>query len=466
MVIEGAEELQFASGSIPSGTAVLKPKSKVPLLEKLKINWRRRRGELTVLAGAPENTKSTSNLTPEQESLIHLICSPVQLQRAIQQLRNQSLVGYESSINASTLRIHDLIQAAIQERGMRNNGQCDWFRVAVELVCGAFRQVGNVASPTCWPQCETLCPHIQSLTKWDDEHSIGNSDLHGANIHIAWYFMHRGQYGEAEKLLEKMLAGQEKLLGPFHQKTLQTMDDLANAYSYQGRYNEALTLYGRALAGNETLLGSDHSTTLETVLRFANGYTLLGRYDEAETLYKRALAGNEKILGPDDPETLLTVNHLAVLYYWQGRYGEAETLQHRAMAGYEKNFGPDHPDTLDTVDSLASVYFAQGRNDRAETLYKRALTGTEAVLGPEHPETLFTVCNLAIMYDSQGRDGDAEVLYERALGCQEEVLAPSHPHTLRTVRWYAEYYKKQGRHQEELLLRNRFPRAFESQQFC
>jgi hypothetical protein len=118
MIIEGAGELQFASGSIPSGTAVLKPKSKASLLEKLKINWRRRRGEPTVLAGAPEKMKSTSNLTPEQESLIHLICSPLQLQRAIQQLHNQSLVGFESSSDVSTLRIHDLIQAAIQEHLM------------------------------------------------------------------------------------------------------------------------------------------------------------------------------------------------------------------------------------------------------------------------------------------------------------------------------------------------------------
>jgi hypothetical protein len=67
------------------------------------------------------------------------------------------------------------------------------------------------------------------------------------------------------------------------------------------------------------------------------------------------------------------------------------------------------------------------------------------------------------MYEHQGRYGDAEALYERALGGKEEVLGHEHPFTLRTVQLYAGCYEKQGRHEEELLLRNRFPQAFKSQ---
>jgi hypothetical protein len=50
--------------------------------------------------------------------------SPVQLQGAIQQLRDLSLVRYESNKDAFVLRIHDLIQTTIQESAWRQGLSC------------------------------------------------------------------------------------------------------------------------------------------------------------------------------------------------------------------------------------------------------------------------------------------------------------------------------------------------------
>jgi hypothetical protein len=91
-----------------------------------------------------------------------------------------------------------------------------WFHVAVALACGAFQQIDNPESYECWAQCEMLCPHIQSLTKWDDEHCIGYPDLSRANIKVALYLCSRGRYGEAATLLTRVLTGNEKLLGSGH----------------------------------------------------------------------------------------------------------------------------------------------------------------------------------------------------------------------------------------------------------
>jgi hypothetical protein len=73
--------------------------------------------------------------------------------------------------------------------------------MAVKLIYSAFQYVHDSAgSPMFWPQCEAFSPYIYSLSKWDDEHHIGNPELDWANIGIAKYLHSCGQYGEAEKL--------------------------------------------------------------------------------------------------------------------------------------------------------------------------------------------------------------------------------------------------------------------------
>jgi tetratricopeptide (TPR) repeat protein len=192
-----------------------------------------------LLGGHTDNLNNTSSVSPKLESLIALIQSPVQLQRAIQQLHRLSLVGYKSIIDTSCLRIHDLIQITIQESAERD-AQHHWFHVAAALACGAFRHIDNPESYECWAQCETLSPHIQSLTKWDDEHLIGFPDLGQANIKVAYYLRSRGRYGEAETVLARVLTCNEQLLGSGHQDTLQAANNLAIIYRQQGRYKEAV----------------------------------------------------------------------------------------------------------------------------------------------------------------------------------------------------------------------------------
>ena len=73
-------------------------------------------------------------------------------------------------------------------------------------------------------------------------------------------------------------------------------------------------MYLRVLAGNEKALGPDHTSTLDTVNNLGILYRDQGKLAEAEQMYVRALAGNEKALGPDHTSTLDTVNNLGILY--------------------------------------------------------------------------------------------------------------------------------------------------------
>jgi tetratricopeptide (TPR) repeat protein len=347
MISEGVEGLRLRP-AMNSESSDITPKSKSmqSILHKLEMKLQRRRVKPTVLTEG--STHKPVNTSPELESLISLMRSPVQLQQAIQYLRQLSLVGYKSIEDTSALRIHDLIQIIIQESIRRNGRQDHWFHVAAVLACSAFQHVEDPCSHRCWAQCETFHPHIQSLTKWDDEHTVGNSELGQANMRIGLYLKSCGRYSEAEALFKRALTGTETLLGPEHPDTLTIVQNIASVNWRQGRYNEAEILCKRVLTGREKALGTKHPSTLETMHTSATVYRLQGRYVEAETLYERTLASREKLLGPEHPSTLQTVNNLAVLYQVQRRYSEAEILFRRTLAVREKLLGPEH--THDSVD--------------------------------------------------------------------------------------------------------------------
>jgi len=207
------------------------------VLHKFKTKWNQRNGRpaSSLLVSPVDNMNDTSSINPKLEPLVTLISSPVQLQEAIQQLHQRSLVWHKFDIGTSipnvdnsALHIHELIQLMIQERTRREDPQHHWFHIAVILACSAFQHVDDPSSHKCWAQCEMFSPHIQSLKMWDDEHSIGNSDLGRANVKIAQYLDSQGRYGEAETLIRRVLASDEKVLGPEHKDTLWTM----------GRYSE------------------------------------------------------------------------------------------------------------------------------------------------------------------------------------------------------------------------------------
>jgi tetratricopeptide (TPR) repeat protein len=500
MINDGADKLQLQSPSEPSHLDVTshEPKFRQSLLHKFKTRWHRRKGQPMGL----------SIMTPKLESLIALIGAPVQLQSAIQQLLHSSLVTStdtsEPNTDTSALRIHDLIKLMIQESVRRDNTHYLWFHVAAALVCGAFQCIEDPTSYRCWAQCETLNPHIHSLTMWDDANEFGNSELHQANIGIAEYFSSRGRYGEAEVLFRRALTRNEKLYGPKHPDTLCTIESLATTCYLQGQHHEAELLQSRVLASRERALGPEHADTLVALDNLAITYYLQGRYKEAETLQRRVLASREKNLGPEHPDTLGTMNNLALTYQSHSRYGEAEKLYKKALEGNERLLGPenldvldtidnlaiiyrlqkryreaeglfrrvmesremllgrDHPDTLGTVNNLGIVYLRQERYKEAEEFHKRALAGNEKLLGANNPDTLGTVHNLALTYDSQGRHSEAEKLYKRALKGREEVLGPQHPDTVHTVRAFADFLWKHNRYRDRAHLKFDFPLAFTS----
>ncbi|RDW69390.1 hypothetical protein BP6252_08410 [Coleophoma cylindrospora] len=272
-----------------------------------------------------------------------------------------------------------------------------------------------------------------------------DDDMAWAYFGLGFLYKSQSKLDEAEKMYQRALDGYEKVCGPDHVSTLDTVNNLGCFYYGQGKLDEAEKMYQRALDGKEKALGPDHVSTLETVNNLGTLYHDQGKLDEAEKMHQRALDGKEKALGPDHVSTLETVNDLGYLYQSQDKPDEAEKMYQRALDGKENALGPDHVSTLYTVNNLGYLYQSQGKPDEAEKMYQRALDGKEKALGPNHVSTLMTVGNLGNLYEDQGKLDEAEIMYQWALDGMENALGPDHVSTLDTVNNFGILYQSQGK---------------------
>ena len=443
MLRAGAAAISELPSPISLSTASVSHKTP-PLLQIVKNKFQRmRKGNQQA-----DPLDRTPIVAPKMKSLLELILSPNNLQNAITQLQNRSLVKRRQSNGYSSLWMHDLVQLIVVENAKKNDGGRELFECAVKLICTAFEQVKDPAAPASWRQCEVYIPHIHSLTTRNEISDRARDLLISANGAVSVYLLSRGRYNEAQTLLEQLFAEQRQLYGSEHPDVLATMHELAKVYYHQGQYAEAEKLYNRVLRSFEQQLGSDHVDVLKIMNNLALVYDGQARYAEAEKLYNRVLRSQEQQLGSDHVDVLNTMNNLATVHNFQGRYAEAEKLYNRVLRSQEQQLGSDHVSVLSTMSNLASVYNSQGRYASAEKLYNHVLHSLEQQFGCEHMSVFATKLGLAVVYRYTHRYRQAEALLDRVLRYQQVQFGSHDSRTFWTVHQLACIYRNQSRHEE------------------
>ena len=121
----------------------------------------------------------------------------------------------------------------------------------------------------------------------------------------------------------------------------------------------ALPYSRRALAIRERVLGPEHPDTAQSLNNL--GYLLGSQGDlaGARPYYERALAIWERVLGPEHPTasqeaaTAQSLNNLGVLCYYEGDRAAAAGYIRRALAIWARVLGPNHPQTAQARADLA-----------------------------------------------------------------------------------------------------------------
>jgi tetratricopeptide (TPR) repeat protein len=193
--------------------------------------------------------------------------------------------------------------------------------------------------------------------------------------------------------------------------TLQAQGDLVGARAY----------YEQALAIRERVLGPDHPDTAESI----NGLgTLLqgqGDYRQAQMYLERALVINEQVLGPSHPTTAQSLRNLGVLLQDQANPVAARPLLERALAVTERIEAADQIEIIIQND-LALLLQELGETEKARTYFKRVLASIEARL-----DTLFAG-------DSKGQQAIINVLALMNLIVKEiEIIYTSRSQLSRTA---------------------------------
>lgn len=217
---------------------------------------------------------------------------------------------------------------------------------------------------------------------------------------------------EAELLIRKGLAIDEKVLCPAHRKLGENFVMLAKNLARQKKHNEAEQAYKQAITTYEN---DRHSLSLikllYVLLDYAELYSRQNRYAEAEHIHKRALRVDEEETG--DPESIRRhkiLISLATLYEKQGKYAKALPLLEFALGISEKHgFW-----VIESLDRLLKNHLKQAKFVEAERFAKRILELTEEKYGLDHPDVATALANLAYIYDRQARYNDSLQFYRRA----------------------------------------------------
>jgi tetratricopeptide (TPR) repeat protein len=375
-------------------------------------------------------------------------------QEAIAALAEVSLIKHDLfEDGTSAITVHRLVQAVARARSEATSSAQHAVTGLIGRLAAIYPKEGY-SDPRSWPLCAQLTPHLLALRHAYPKAASGVAGWAELLGLAGRYFLRRAAYSQSEPLLRDALAIREKVLGPEHPDTANTLGYLARLLRDQGNLAEARPLFERALAICEKVLGPEHPDTAVSLTQLALLLDRQGNLGEARPLFERALAICEKaicekVLGPDDLEKVLGPDDLlAALLRNQGNLAEARPLFERALAIYEKVFGPEHPDTAVSLTHLALLLDRQGNLRKARPLFERALAICEKVLGPDHPNTGTSLNNLAALLRDQGNLAEARPLFERALAIYEKALGPEHPDTAATMSNLARVLRDSGQTHE------------------
>jgi len=129
------------------------------------------------------------------------------------------------------------------------------------------------------------------------------------------------------------------------------------------RLAEAEPLMRRALAMDEKAFGPEHPEVATDLNNLAQLLQDTNRLGEAEPLMRRALAMDEKAFGPEHPTVALRLNNLAQLLQDTNRLSEAEPLMRRHVVIFRKfgeSTGHEHPHMQAAISNYTGLLKAMG----------------------------------------------------------------------------------------------------------
>ena len=211
----------------------------------------------------------------------------------------------------------------------------------------------------------------------DAERALGPDDPFTANLpfHLGDYIaLQRPDDPEAEWWFREGIARVERRSGRRTLELIHGLHSLAEARIRRGDYAEAESLLQRSLGINEALLGPAHAGTAGALGMLASLYERTNRLAEAEQVRLEVLRRFESALGPGHSDVAEAKARLARLAYRMGDNARAEQLWRESIDIAERALGPEHASVLRSQLQLAAVLQEMGRTAVAKRLCQQGTT--------------------------------------------------------------------------------------------
>jgi len=272
---------------------------------------------------------------------------------------------------------------------------------------------------------------------------------------LARIYEDKDEYSEAEILLKRALAINEKVHSRKEHEVAEVVNQLAEFYFSGGEYEIAAKQYERLI---EDYLETDdlENQSLDSArYNLAECYNKLGANKEADLMCIHVLEKYEKNYGKGDPKVAEGLNELAAHFCDLENYTKAKALYQRILSIYEKTYGPNDINLAHVLNSLAETSFFLGNNIKAKFFYIRLLVLKEKAYGVDHPSVASSLNDIGIFYAELGNFEKAKSLFERALSIYEEANISFNFTMLRVLNNLADLNNEKGKYDNAESLYNR-----------
>lgn len=167
--------------------------------------------------------------------------------------------------------------------------------------------------------------------------------------------------GRAVELMDDMLSRRMEVLGEGHPATLRAQLNLAWTFLSRGEYGEAELRLRAVSEVQARVLGPDHPDTLTALSHLGTSLHRLGRSEEAESLLRENLVRARAVYPAEHYRLAVHQRRLGVLLGETGRHAEGEELMLDSYRIIKVSFPPDHSQVRSQERLMAEFYGAWGR---------------------------------------------------------------------------------------------------------
>ena len=278
--------------------------------------------------------------------LAQLVSNPVDFDSAVAALRRYSLI----EVRDGSFSVHRLVQAIIRGRLADRNAEGEWAEAAVGMANAAFPFRLNQVET--WSPSARSLPHALAAAAHSERLGTGLEQAGPVLNQAGLYLQSRAQLSEAEQLLRRVLAIDEKVYGPAHPEVATDANNIGTILQAQGDLEGALRYIQRALAIGEKVYGPAHPNVATYASNIGQILKAQGDLEGALRYTQRALAIDEKVYGPDHPEVARDANNIGQVLKAQGDLESALRYTQRALRILQQVYGPDNPSTKTVATNL------------------------------------------------------------------------------------------------------------------